>query len=622
MQKFLCLILCIATLCALASCGKNPEHEHEFSMAWSYDETYHWHQATCKHTDMIKGKSKHSYDLNLRCIECGYVTTSSVNFPGNIEDVLNFNDNFSINVINQSNIYSMSVKDNILVYQKPGADFQLNFFEGGYDIYTPKNDEWEKSTVLDDTMTMNMYLNRQFPAIMELEETCLSVMNHFRYDDKTNCLIFSQVGELHESRYTDLQVLIYLNKSYEISYIEFNFYYGNPKQENYYEIVMSFGDFVYEQPVIPSVGLATEVNGDGTCTITGLGNCYDENIIIPLDINGMEVTEIGEAAFKNSDITKVVIPGSVQKIGKSAFEGCEYLEDIVIEDGVEEIGERAFAFIYQEGSIEFSDSVTVIGKDAFLTDDICATQGMFSFVGDINAYAQIQFGNEESTPNLNHTMYVNGYVLTEVILDTATKISSYAFARLTTPEYYFIGKQVVSIGENALSGLHMAQVPGTGAYEFLPYDVYYESSLVEFLKIDINSYWASGTGYLLYCEEELIESVTINNMSTIPNGLFANCASLKSIVIGEGVTSIGEMAFYGCPIEHIEIHESCTIFKTDAFSNTSFYTTDKSVFFEENDCVYMSCGDEKYYLLISAADAESINQTCKFVQNNAIQTIE
>ena len=85
MQKFLCLILCIATLCALASCGKNPEHEHEFSMAWSYDETYHWHQATCKHTDMIKGKSKHSYDLNLRCMECGYVTTSSANFPGNID---------------------------------------------------------------------------------------------------------------------------------------------------------------------------------------------------------------------------------------------------------------------------------------------------------------------------------------------------------------------------------------------------------------------------------------------------------------------------------------------------------------------------------------------------------
>ena len=46
MQKLLSLILCIIVLCTLASCGKNPEHEHEFSMAWSSDEDYHWHQAT------------------------------------------------------------------------------------------------------------------------------------------------------------------------------------------------------------------------------------------------------------------------------------------------------------------------------------------------------------------------------------------------------------------------------------------------------------------------------------------------------------------------------------------------------------------------------------------------
>lgn len=619
MQKLLSLILCIIVLCTLVSCGKNPEHEHEFSMAWSSNEDYHWHQATCKHTDVVKDKSKHVYDLNLRCIQCGYVTTSSVSFPGNIETVLDFDDNFSINVTNQSQSYSMSVKDNILVYNRPGGDFQLNFFDGGYDIYTPKNNEWEKSTILDDSITMSSYLNRQFPEIMALKPTCLSLINHFRYDDKTNSLIFSQVGDINESLYTDLQILIYLDKTYQALYVEFNFYYGNPKPENYYECIMSFGDFVYEKPTTPSVGLEIQENGDGTCTIIGTGTCYDEYIIIPDDINGMDVTEIAADAFKNSNITGVVIPGSVKIIGNSAFEGCENLEDVVICDGVNEIGERAFAFIYQEGSIEFTDSITTIGKDAFLTEEISSIHGAFLFVGDINAYAQIKFGNLESTPNLNHDMYLNGYILEEVILDTTTTISSFAFARLTTPKSYFIGKQVVAIGEHSISGFHTTQMPGSGTSEFIPYNIYYEGSFENFLKINIDGPWATGSGYLFYCNENLIESVVFNNVQRVTSGLLANCASIKNIIIDDGVTTIGEMAFYSCPIETITIAESCVNFEKDAFSNDSFYTTDNSVFFEENECIYMSCGSDKYYLLIFAEDEEFINNNCKFKQENSIK---
>ena len=35
-------------------------HEHTFSNAWSYDDSYHWHESTCGH-DVIDAKAAHTY---------------------------------------------------------------------------------------------------------------------------------------------------------------------------------------------------------------------------------------------------------------------------------------------------------------------------------------------------------------------------------------------------------------------------------------------------------------------------------------------------------------------------------------------------------------------------------
>ncbi len=48
----------------------------------------------------------------------------------------------------------------------------------------------------------------------------------------------------------------------------------------------------------PSEGLEFESNGDGTCTITGIGTCTDKNIVIPVESPyGDTVTLIGEYAL-------------------------------------------------------------------------------------------------------------------------------------------------------------------------------------------------------------------------------------------------------------------------------------------------------------------------------------
>ena len=44
----------------LVSC--NPEsHVHTFDRNWSSDEIYHWHGATCEHTDEVADKAVHTF---------------------------------------------------------------------------------------------------------------------------------------------------------------------------------------------------------------------------------------------------------------------------------------------------------------------------------------------------------------------------------------------------------------------------------------------------------------------------------------------------------------------------------------------------------------------------------
>ncbi len=70
----------------------NPPHEHTYSDVWSYDETDHWHKATCEHTDLVKDKEHHHFELvedvaptytqtgrkKYQCHECFYSYTEII----------------------------------------------------------------------------------------------------------------------------------------------------------------------------------------------------------------------------------------------------------------------------------------------------------------------------------------------------------------------------------------------------------------------------------------------------------------------------------------------------------------------------------------------------------------
>ena len=42
---------------------------HSYSYEWTYDETHHWHEATCGH-DVVSGRNEHFYEAGV-CRLCG-----------------------------------------------------------------------------------------------------------------------------------------------------------------------------------------------------------------------------------------------------------------------------------------------------------------------------------------------------------------------------------------------------------------------------------------------------------------------------------------------------------------------------------------------------------------------
>lgn len=50
--------------------SSGSSHSHSYADAWSYDDTYHWHAATCGH-NVVSGKAEHTYGEDHKCTVCG-----------------------------------------------------------------------------------------------------------------------------------------------------------------------------------------------------------------------------------------------------------------------------------------------------------------------------------------------------------------------------------------------------------------------------------------------------------------------------------------------------------------------------------------------------------------------
>ena len=57
--------------CDYTNCKELSATGHSYSTEWTTDSTYHWHTATCEHTDLISEKAQHTWGSDNKCTVCG-----------------------------------------------------------------------------------------------------------------------------------------------------------------------------------------------------------------------------------------------------------------------------------------------------------------------------------------------------------------------------------------------------------------------------------------------------------------------------------------------------------------------------------------------------------------------
>ena len=127
-------------------------------------------------------------------------------------------------------------------------------------------------------------------------------------------------------------------------------------------------------------------------------------------------------------------------------------------------------------------------------------------------------------------------------------------------------------------------------------------------------------GEYVFYECENLTSVTIpDGITSIGESAFDGCSSLTSVTIPNGVSRIGDYAFDGCnSLTSISVPESITSIGEHAFRGCN-----DSLFFKENNAVYIGNSDNKYMVLLKAESFKikscNVNNNCKVIADYAFE---
>ncbi len=185
-----------------------------------------------------------------------------------------------------------------------------------------------------------------------------------------------------------------------------------------------------------------------TGSIIGCKTDATGELVIPEEIDGVKVTEIGYNAFNGcKGLTSITIPEGVTNIGDRAFYNCGGLASVKIPDGVAGIGSRAFYGCSSLESISTPNSVTIIEDNAFTG---CSN---LTSVNISDGVTSIGVGAFEGCGSLNISVSPNNpnYCDIDGVLYSKDKNAILGYAKDKIQQSYIIPDGVISIEDRAFN---------------------------------------------------------------------------------------------------------------------------------------------------------------------------
>lgn len=375
--------------------------------------------------------------------------------------------------------------------------------------------------------------------------------------------------------------------------------------------------------------LTYQVNEDGeSCSVVACDQDITGEVVVPAEVNGLKVTSIGNGddgrAFYNckqlekvivsegitsiefrafdscENLTTVQLPSSLEKIGENAFYdckslvninlpdnlkeiisrafyGCESLEEINLPAGLEKLGNEVFHHCNKLKSIVIPDGITEIGYWTFW--DCTSLQTVIlpdnlQKIGDHafdNCTSLVSIDLPKSLEVIEGSTFWSCTSLEDITIpESVTRIDSGAFKNCENLKTVMMSKNIKEICNYAFANCPNLQ------------DVYYDGTKANRDAIVVeeaneplmNAVWHYKEAASWKLEDGVLtisgEGAMENYAKAVKQPWYEKRAQITSVVVEDGITEIGDFAFYGLTyLKEVSIADSVTKIGDYAFKNCS-----------------------------------------------------
>ena len=196
------------------------------------------------------------------------------------------------------------------------------------------------------------------------------------------------------------------------------------------------------------------------------------------------VTTIGEYAFEGTNYTSVKLSSALKTIGDYAFYNVPVKQKLILPDAMTSIGDYAFADTYISGPVEIPEGIKYLGAGAFKNTQI----DYISLPDNPNGITSISRELFQGCSNLDYIDIPRNF----------TEVSGYAFDGCSNLSYVRLSPNLVTMGEYA-----------------------FQSTQLEYIKVP-------------------------SKVEVLSHGVLKNCSSLVSLSLPANLKTVEDEALIGC----------------------------------------------------------------------------